>query len=736
MPAISGSPTQVSASAATVLELESIESSQFKDGDLAWVEALESTESGGFFRADFGSVATWNGTSVLYMRNSNPAFQAPVGTPGRWVALNDFLNDTVFGLPQLSSVGLANHAEELWPTDVQHQGPPGADTLPRDFTTNIASIDFPPPSPFYDSQSLFISRITSLSKLPRQLGSMRLLDPIAYFTIFGGQVWRRNQTLEVQASISPADPLNLAVTAIQDGVGAYGTVNAIAHCTYFSKNGGQVWDEAKTFQTSTGGPVVPYDNGDVPIHGLSDMRFDSDGNAHDVGTSLIFSLPGSGSAPTNLVRNILQHSKSTDEGLSWTKVAAIFQGNPPDTQENVSAPTVWPDTDPARKNNVYVAFANLLEKSGEPIYICIARSRDGGNNWDRFPNWLPRSDESLNPADPNYTPFLPYFRVYQVPPGGWVPVFYPTMVFLKSGDITLIHTVVHTIPPHLPSQPPTSRTQYTMTFRIAASKIDNPWTTNAPGPGITWVPSYPQASAWPPPDDQSLNAPGLGKNTAQFAYDPQFPSLALNMPLGLKAAYDPDVGGPDGTIYISLGDVRFTVGQATGGLILSKSIDGGANWSTPIPANTLVGGFQVAEPWSGNLAVIKAIPPAVPGANEGYVGVFYEDTRNHISNVNSEMEADMWLTVFSPGLAGIVKEMRVTPFSYDLRQASIFNFFNNNIYYRGAALPLLSDGTDFIGIFVATNPPYGLPPDDAPGFRVDERRRQDVVCARIQGPFP
>lgn len=93
MPATSGSRTQASTSAATVAELESIEASQFKNFDLAWVEALDGTIQGGLFRADFESLTTPNGTTVLFMRNSNPAFGAPALTPGRWVTFDGGFDD-------------------------------------------------------------------------------------------------------------------------------------------------------------------------------------------------------------------------------------------------------------------------------------------------------------------------------------------------------------------------------------------------------------------------------------------------------------------------------------------------------------------------------------------------------------------------------------------------------------------------------------------------------------------
>lgn len=43
------------------------------------------------FEANFESVLAQNGTTVLWMRNSNPAFNAPNGTPGRWLVCPCFI---------------------------------------------------------------------------------------------------------------------------------------------------------------------------------------------------------------------------------------------------------------------------------------------------------------------------------------------------------------------------------------------------------------------------------------------------------------------------------------------------------------------------------------------------------------------------------------------------------------------------------------------------------------------
>lgn len=87
MPAVSGSPTQQSTSAGSVAELESIEVDQFKSGDLAAVTVAGVTTT---YLLSTGDTTARNGTSVLYTRNSNPAYvgAANGSTPGRWLRTN------------------------------------------------------------------------------------------------------------------------------------------------------------------------------------------------------------------------------------------------------------------------------------------------------------------------------------------------------------------------------------------------------------------------------------------------------------------------------------------------------------------------------------------------------------------------------------------------------------------------------------------------------------------------
>lgn len=85
MPAVSGSPTQQSTSAIapSIPALESIEASQFQDGDLAFVQSGPTANS--YYTLDADSTLPRDGLGVLWTRNSNPAYNDGSAAPGRWI---------------------------------------------------------------------------------------------------------------------------------------------------------------------------------------------------------------------------------------------------------------------------------------------------------------------------------------------------------------------------------------------------------------------------------------------------------------------------------------------------------------------------------------------------------------------------------------------------------------------------------------------------------------------------
>jgi hypothetical protein len=159
--------------------------------------------------------------------------------------------------------------------------------------------------------------------------------------------------------------------------------------------------------------------------------------------------------------------------------------------------------------------------------------------------------------------------------------------------------------------------------------------------------------------------------------------------------------------------------------------------------------------WGGDLTpdgfLSFAQLPAVHVADDGTVGVLFFDDRNDIAcpdlslsnDVNPEcftvlldgsvkagpFSNDWFLKTYDPDLNPIA-ELRVTPESFDLRQAPIARG-----YFPGDYVNCSSTDNDFVCAFTRTNnlglPVRGNPPDDVLAFEDDNR--QDMVFARFRG---
>jgi hypothetical protein len=143
--------------------------------------------------------------------------------------------------------------------------------------------------------------------------------------------------------------------------------------------------------------------------------------------------------------------------------------------------------------------------------------------------------------------------------------------------------------------------------------------------------------------------------------------------------------------------------------------------------------------------------PAVHVADDGTVGVLFFDDRNDVVcpdfNLSNEddpecftvlpdgsvkagpYDHDWFFKTYDPDL-NLIAELRVTPESFDLRQAPIAQG-----YFPGDYVNCTSTDNDFLCVFTRTNdlglPVRGNPPDDVLAF--EEDNRQDMVFTRIPG---
>ena len=179
------------------------------------------------------------------------------------------------------------------------------------------------------------------------------------------------------------------------------------------------------------------------------------------------------------------------------------------------------------------------------------------------------------------------------------------------------------------------------------------------------------------------------------------------------------------------------------GVFMSMSADGGDTWSDQI---TVGGGDPTPD---GSLTFAQL--PAVHVADDGTVGVIFFDDRNDIlcpdlalSNEDNPecftvlsdgsvkagpYDHDWFFKTYDPDL-NLIAESRVTPESFDLRQAPVARG-----YFPGDYVNCSSTDNDFVCAFTVTDnlglPVRANPADDVLAF--EEDNRQDMVFTRIRG---
>jgi Neuraminidase (sialidase) len=105
---------------------------------------------------------------------------------------------------------------------------------------------------------------------------------------------------------------------------------------------------------------------------------------------------------------------------------------------------------------------------------------------------------------------------------------------------------------------------------------------------------------------------------------------------------------PDGTLYATWQDVRFSKGKRTDVLVTS-SRDEGRTWTTPLKANDTPEGAQ------------DAFTPAIAVDSKGRVGVLYYDLRDDTSTKDGAYMTAEWLTTSTDGGRTWAASRRVTP---------------------------------------------------------------------------
>lgn len=137
--------------------------------------------------------------------------------------------------------------------------------------------------------------------------------------------------------------------------------------------------------------------------------------------------------------------------------------------------------------------------------------------------------------------------------------------------------------------------------------------------------------------------------------------------------------GPDGALYVVWQDSRFS-GGLRDGIALSRSIDGGFSWSSPVRVNPNIN--------------VPAFTPTIHIKPDGVIGVSYYDLRSNTSDPNTLL-TDYWLARSHNGITW--EESRVSE-PFDLATAP-----NARGYFLGDYQGLTSVNNIFIPFFVKAN---------------------------------
>lgn len=200
--------------------------------------------------------------------------------------------------------------------------------------------------------------------------------------------------------------------------------------------------------------------------------------------------------------------------------------------------------------------------------------------------------------------------------------------------------------------------------------------------------------------------------------DPENPEITVqSFNGGVDIALNDKINAPYGQLYAVFESVVPGLQPNQVGSVISTSLDGGVTWSTPVSIKPANDSYQ------------EAFFPTIAIAQDGTVGVMYYDFRNHTSDSPS-LETDVWLRTFKPDLTPKDPEVRITPVSFDMRQS----IRRRGDFFVGDYQKLQANGNDFVACFTLTNPPYGIgisPLPEAGNFKIDDRKRQETLFARI-----
>jgi hypothetical protein len=199
---------------------------------------------------------------------------------------------------------------------------------------------------------------------------------------------------------------------------------------------------------------------------------------------------------------------------------------------------------------------------------------------------------------------------------------------------------------------------------------------SSPNPriGIQAIRSTDRGATWPNPAVPIAEAQFVGVN------DPKSKRGIRTGSVVQSIAVDRSGNGPNGVLYVAWEDARFS-GGARDAIALSKSTDGGLNWSAPVQVNR---------------AAAPAFTPALAVANGGKLGVTYYDLRRDNAADAARLLVTQWLAVSIDGGATFSESAIGAPFN--LQAAPLVD---GPAWFLGDYQGLATDGSTFMPFFVA-----------------------------------
>ena len=529
-----------------------------------------------------------------------------------------------------------------------------------------------------------------------------------------GTVWRNSET-EPYMDVDVANPNHMVAIVHQD---RWSNGSAQSTATFYSDDGGENWHLADTPITRCSGGLEEgpesFDRASDPWLSVTPGKGGfGHGYRHGKGAVLHqMSLMTDRLPPfAGELRSAYSMLRSSDGGRTWSDPIVVsnrteFEPGAPFNDKNTLT------ADPYKRRFVYGTWQLLMDvlptdDSALPIQFFYSdtyfvRSNDTGRSWELAePVYKIRDDVELFAAtgiDPDATIFGAQNIGHQIvvlPDGRLVNVSRASFI---TSDINFLE-------------------------RTIIRSFDN---------GKTWeqtasiIPSTTIGGFVSRDFELFLGSNGTIDNTVRSAGS--IPDIAVNR--------------TNGFIYVVWQDVDPTGSFIGVFMVMSK--DGGDTWSEHIT----VGG----EAPTPDAPSVFAQLPAVHVADDGTVGVIFFDDRNDVpcpdltltNEENPEcftiqedgsvkagpLSEDWYFKTYDPDM-NLIAEHRVTPESFDLRQAPIARG-----YFPGDYVNCSSTDNDFVCAFTRTNnlglPVRGNPPElDQPEF--DDFNRQDMVFARIPG---